>query len=119
MLARSRELRRNSTDAERLLWRRLRNRQLRGAKFRRQRLFGPYILDFYSIEHGLAVEADGGQHHTPDGLARDAARDRYLRRKGVRVLRFSDSDIPQRIENVLEAIEQALVGHAAFVWESG
>jgi adenine-specific DNA-methyltransferase len=62
LLQRCRDLRRQSTDAEHLLWRLLRNRQIAGAKFRRQHQHGHYILDFYCVTHHLAVEADGGQH---------------------------------------------------------
>src|SRR5688572_22698188 len=72
--ARARALRQASTDAERLLWSRLRNRQLAGLKFRRQRPIGPFYLDFYAEVPRLAVEVDGGQHYTLDGQARDAAR---------------------------------------------
>jgi very-short-patch-repair endonuclease len=107
-LSRVRNLRRQSTDAEAALWRHLRSRQLGGAKFRRQHEFGPYTLDFYCAEHRLAVEADGGQHLTPEGLAGDEMRRRYLQTCGIRVLRFSNLDVLNNLEGVLETILLAL-----------
>ncbi len=103
-----RQLRKESTDAERLLWRLLRDRQACGAKFRRQHPVGPYVLDFYCPKQRLAVEADGGQHLTVEGMARDNARTRYLEDKGIRVLRLTNLEILQNKDTVLEAISQAL-----------
>jgi very-short-patch-repair endonuclease len=60
--ARARQLRRNPTDAERLLWRKLRFWQVDGLKFRRQQALGPYIVDFVCLEKRLVIEVDGGQH---------------------------------------------------------
>ncbi|MEK7751746.1 MAG: endonuclease domain-containing protein, partial [Acidobacteriota bacterium] len=71
-MERRRRLRREATDAESLLWRLLRGRQLAGEKFRRQHQVGPYILDYYCPSQKIAIEADGGQHLTVEGLARDA-----------------------------------------------
>jgi adenine-specific DNA-methyltransferase len=103
-----RRLRRQTTDAERVLWRRLRDRQQVGAKFRRQHQFGPFILDFYCAEHRLAVEADGGQHYQPEIAIKDGARTAYLAQEGVRLLRFSDADILRRTDAVVEAVFLAL-----------
>ena len=108
LLNRCRQLRRSSTDAERLLWRLLRNRQVAEAKFRRQHQYGPYILDFYCHEHKLVVEADGGQHTSPDGMARDAVRTRYLESRGIRVLRFTNLEILRETEAVIARIWEAL-----------
>jgi very-short-patch-repair endonuclease len=105
---RRRQLKRESTDAERALWRLLRNRQAGGAKFRRQHPIGRYVVDLYCFEHRLAIEADGGQHYTSSGLARDESRTRDLARMGVRVLRFTDIEILKQPDAVIEAIEQAL-----------
>ena len=104
----ARTLRTSATDAERSLWRLLRSRQVAGSKFRRQRPFGPYILDFYCIEKRLAVEADGGQHFTPEGREADARRTEYLEQRGVRVLRFTNREILTEEDGVLAAISQAL-----------
>ena len=102
----ARRLRREATDAEKLLWQRLRNRQLGGLKFRRQATIGPYIADFLCIEAGLIIEADGGQHNG----ATDAGRTRFLESKGYRVLRFWNHDVIQNTDGVLEAILLAVRG---------
>jgi len=96
----SKRLRRASTDAERLLWQRLRSRQIANAKFRRQATLGPYIVDFLCIEAALVVEADGGQH-APD---RDHDRIAWLESRGLRVARFWNNDILENIEGVLQSI---------------
>lgn len=103
-------LRREGTDAERALWRRLRARQLAGAKFRRQHQFGPFVLDLYCPEHHLAIELDGDQHADLEHRTCDRARTEYLQNRDVRVLRFSNRDALTRTESVLETIWLALTG---------
>ena len=100
----ARRLRLNSTDAERLLWHRLRNRQFAGYKLRRQATVGPYIVDFLCSEARLVIEGDGGQHNDKT----DAKRTAFLSARGLRVLRFWNHDILANIEGVLEAILIAL-----------
>ena len=99
----ARHLRRESTDAERLLWFHLRDRRL-GAKFRRQQPVGPFIVDFLSVEAAVIVEVDGSQHQE----AVDAGRTRFLERRGYRVLRFWNNDVLGNIGGVLEVIATAL-----------
>lgn len=101
---RCRNLRKNQTDAEKKLWTVLRNRQLGGAKFRRQFSIGRYILDFYSPEYKLGIEADGGQHYTDEGRQRDKLRTRVLAQLGVQILRFNDREILSNIEGVYKMI---------------
>jgi very-short-patch-repair endonuclease len=101
----ARQLRRDSTDAERRLWEALRDRRLAGYRFRRQHPVGGFILDFACTRHCLAVEADGGQH--ADSLA-DVRRTMLLQRKGWRVLRFWNNDVLGNTEGVIEAILSAL-----------
>lgn len=84
----ARELRGSMTDAEQLLWSRLRRKQLHGVQFYRQKPLGPYIVDFFAPAAGLVVEVDGSQHHEPEHLKQDQARDRCLADEGVLVLRF-------------------------------
>jgi adenine-specific DNA-methyltransferase len=103
-ISRSRTLRKNSTDAERKLWSAIRNRQLNGIKFRRQFPINSYILDFYSPEYKVAIEADGGQHYTNEITTKDNERTKALAAQGIRMLRFSDRDILQNIEGVSETI---------------
>jgi very-short-patch-repair endonuclease len=98
---RARQLRHEMTFAERRLWSILQGRQLDGHRFRRQCPVGPYIADFACLEAGVIVEADGGQHMES---ARDAVRDRYLRRCGFRVLRFWNNDVMANLDGVREAI---------------
>ena len=85
------------TDAERLLWSRLRGRRL-GWKFRFQHSLGPYVADFVCLERRLIIEADGGQHNPQADRARTA----YLRNRGFRILRFWNHDILRNIDGVVE-----------------
>ncbi|MDO8673103.1 MAG: endonuclease domain-containing protein [Dehalococcoidia bacterium] len=103
-----RQLRRDTTHAEAALWRILRNRQLGGAKFRRQHQFGPYILDFFCDEYHLAVEVDGGQHMEDGQVTRDLARTAYLQEKGLGVLRFTNLEVLHSIGSVVEVILEAV-----------
>jgi len=105
---RRRELRRNHTDAERLLWSRLRNRQFFGVKFFRQYSVGPYILDFFCPKTGLAIELDGGQHAEKENQDFDLARTAYLKGQGIAVLRFWNNDVMQNREGVLERIAERI-----------
>jgi very-short-patch-repair endonuclease len=98
----ARRLRRDGTGVERRLWQRLRNSQLGDAQFRRQHPAGRYVLDFYCPALALAVELDGGQH--AEAATRDRERDRWLKQKGVTVLRFWNSDVTENLDGVLEVI---------------
>ena len=98
--------RRGQTDAERLLWAKLRDRRLDGVKFRRQHPIGPYIADFCSAERRLVVEVDGGQH--AQRATSDGQRTRYLAEAGYRVLRFWNPEVLTQIQAVLERISEAL-----------
>ena len=104
----ARALRQSPTTAEQLLWRHLRNRQLAGAKFRRQHPLGPYILDFVCLEHGLVVEVDGGQHADLQAQAYDRQRSAWLQQQGLQVLRFWNHDVMQQTHEVLAQLLQAL-----------
>lgn len=100
----AKELRNNSTDAERLLWRYLRNRQLEGVKFRRQQQIESYIVDFIAFEKRIIVELDGGQH--AESTRYDEQRDACLNSNGFVVVRFWNNDVIENIEGVLEVIRQ-------------
>ena len=99
-------LRKNSTDAERLLWRHLRDRRLKGHKFRRQHVIGRYIVDFVCPIEKLIVEVDGGQHASR--LAYDACRTRYLASQGYRVARFWNHDVLRDVDSVLLVILRSI-----------
>jgi very-short-patch-repair endonuclease len=103
---RSRALRGAMTDAECLLWRHLRGRQMDGCRFRRQHPFGKYIVDFVCLEARLIVEVDGGQHAMNE--AADRRRTAWLEGQGFRVVRFWNHEVLGEIETVAEAIWQAL-----------
>lgn len=105
-IEKARELRKNSTDAERFLWQHLRLRQINGDRFRRQRPVGPYILDFVCLEKRVAIEVDGGQHS--EAVSRDRQRDEWLRKQGLVVLRFWNHEVLTQIDVVKEVIWQAL-----------
>ncbi len=100
----SQKLRVSMTDAEKLLWSRLKSKQVKGLQFYRQKIIGDYIVDFYCAKAGLVIEVDGGQHYTEAGCTADADRDRYLRSCGLRVLRYSNSDVLRNVEGVVESI---------------
>ena len=99
----ARLLRGNMTDAERNLWSSLRRNQL-GVKFRRQVPFGRYVVDFCCPEARLVIELDGSQHHTTHGVRDDATRDDYLQQIGYKVLRYSNIEILQNRDGVLQDI---------------
>ncbi len=101
----AKSLRRNATDAERILWRHLRARQVEGIKFRRQQPIENYIVDFVSFETRLVIELDGGQHAV--NRQKDIKRDRCLTRNGFRVLRFWNHDVLGNMDGVLETIRKA------------
>ncbi len=99
---RARALRSNMTDAERLLWHALRNRQINHHRFRRQHPIGDYITDFACVEQKLVVELDGGQHQ--EQVAYDDQRSEFLRSHGWRVLRFWNNEVLKNLDGVLAVI---------------
>lgn len=99
-------MRRNATDAERLLWSRLRNRQIGGARFRRQHPAGGFIVDFLCVDAKLMIEVDGGQHAENAGADRE--RDARLAQAGYRVLRFWNNEVLGNVDGVLEVIAEAV-----------
>ena len=104
----ARQLRSNMTDAEQRLWHHLRRKQVHGVQFYRQRPIGPYIVDFYAPAAKLVIEVDGGQHFDEAGQVCDAERDAWLRRKGLRVLRFDNRQVLIETQGVLEVISHAV-----------
>lgn len=105
---RARALRQSPTDAEALLWSKLRDRRLLGLKFRRQRPIVGYYADFACLEIGLVIELDGGQHAAEAAVSRDAARSEFLFSQGWRVLRFWNHDVLTELQAVLQTIAEAL-----------
>jgi very-short-patch-repair endonuclease len=107
---RAHQLRRNTTDAEKKLWRHLRRLELDGSHFRRQVPIGPYIADFACMAARLLIEIDGSQHAENRKKVHDEARTRWLEKEGYRVLRFWNNDITKNIDGVMEAVYVALLG---------
>jgi very-short-patch-repair endonuclease len=105
----SRELRVSMTDAEQLLWSRLRRKQLHGVQFYRQKPLGPYIVDFFAPGAGLVIEVDGSQHLEAEHLERDRQRDQCLADEGLLVLRFDNREVLLETEAVLERIVEEIV----------
>jgi very-short-patch-repair endonuclease len=104
--AQARALRKRQTDAEAILWSRLRNRQLEGFKFRRQVPLLGYIADFVSHDAKLIIELDGGQH--AEQVEADQKRTRDLEAAGFLVLRFWNADIFTNLDGVLTTIHATL-----------
>jgi len=102
----SRQLRENMTDAERHLWAKIRMKQLKGYQFYRQKPIGDYIVDFFCPRAKLVIEVDGSQHFSDEMTEYDRIRDKYLGSFGLRVLRFTNTEILTNTEGVLERISE-------------
>ncbi|WP_346314389.1 endonuclease domain-containing protein [Acinetobacter sp. CWB-B33] len=92
------------TDAEKLLWSKLRNKQILGLQFYRQKPLLNFIVDFYSPTANLVIECDGGRYYTVEGLEADRARDQALTQLGLNVLRFDNGQVMGEIDVVVEQI---------------
>jgi very-short-patch-repair endonuclease len=101
-------LRKKSTDAEKLLWSRLRAGRCEGMKFRRQHSIGQYIVDFVCLERKLIIKLDGGQHALPDEARKDRQRDAWLEKEGYTVVRFWDNEVLMNRNGILDAIRERL-----------
>ena len=102
----SRSLRKNATEPENKLWyQMLRTYPVR---FNRQRVIGNYIADFYCDKAKLIVELDGSQHFEETGLASDRERDEYLESLGLKILRFSNSDVDKNFYEVCTVIDNTV-----------
>jgi very-short-patch-repair endonuclease len=108
----ARALRKNATDAERILWSELRDHRLQGFGFRRQVPIGSYIADFICHAAKPVIELDGGQHFSDTAEAADAARSAVIETKGFQVLRFGNHDVMTNRAGVLETIAAAVAERA-------
>ncbi len=111
----ARELRRNQTEAEKILWQRLRANRLAGWHFRRQQVIAGLIVDFYCHKAGLVVELDGEIHSQQ--VEYDQERERILESLGFKVLRFPNRAIEVDIDGVLEAISRACEERQSQDWD--
>ncbi len=104
----SQELRKNMTYAERLLWSKLRMKQVKGFMFSRQKPIGEYIADFYCHKANIVVEVDGGQHFSNESIEYDNIRNEFMESMGIKVLRFTNNEVTENIEGVIAIIEKNL-----------
>jgi very-short-patch-repair endonuclease len=102
----AKQLRKTSTEAEKVLWSNLRYKQMEGHKFRRQQPIGPYIVDFVNFKKKLIIELDGGQH--AESKEKDLKRDEFFRLQGYTVLRFWNNEVFQNLDGVLQVIQKSL-----------
>ncbi|MFZ4727908.1 MAG: HsdR family type I site-specific deoxyribonuclease, partial [Pseudanabaena sp.] len=102
LLEQVRELRKNQTSAEKVFWEIVRTKRFLGLKFRRQHQIGNYIVDFYCHDRKLVIELDGEIHNQPEQQQRDRQRSEYLKSLGLTVLRFTNQEISQNLETVLQ-----------------
>ena len=112
-------LRNNATNAERILWSKLKGKQLLGRKFRRQHGIGPFIVDFYCHECKLAIEIDGATHWTKAAKEYDFHREEHIGRYGIHFLRFTNSAIAENLDGVLIAIAEEVQGYHPLTPSSG
>lgn len=106
----AREMRKNMTQAETLLWEHLRGNQLAGLHFRRQQIIFGFIADFYCHACGLVIELDGGVHDEQELY--DECRDKLMKQSGIKVLRFRNEQIADDLVSVIEQIIEACTNHS-------
>ena len=105
----AKQMRKNSTKAEEILWQRLKNKQLEGLKFRRQHPIDKFVADFYCHEKKLMIEIDGNIHNLNEQKDLDKGRTETLNEFGIRVLRFKNEEILTNIEDVMIKIAGGLI----------
>lgn len=104
-LERAKEMRREMTPAENILWKHLKANRLKGLHFRRQQIVHGYFADFLCHQHDLIVEVDGGIHELQKDY--DVEREEYLLSLGFRIVRFKNEDVMKNLEGVLQRIVEA------------
>ena len=106
----AKQMRKNPTGAEGVLWLRLKNKQLAGLKFRRQHPVDRFIADFYCHEKKLVIELDGGIHNKGEQIDLDKGRTETMEEFGIRVLRFKNEDVINNTEQVISQIVKIAIG---------
>jgi very-short-patch-repair endonuclease len=110
----ARAVRREMTEAERIIWCNVRGRRFQGVSSRRQAVDGPCVIDKVCHAANLTVDVDGGQHFAPKAVLRDARRDTYLAAQRCGAVRFNPLDIMKNKAGVLEQVAVALGGWGTF-----
>ena len=108
--SRAQRLRKEMTDSERMLWSRLRGKQILEVQFYRQKSIGNYIVDFYASKAKIVIEVDGSQHMNEDHEERDKKRDMYLKNQGLKVLRFDNLEVLREVDSVMDVIYTTVEG---------
>ena len=98
------KLRNDIPKAERILWSQLQRRQLQDLKFRRQYGIGPYVVDFYCPKLRLAIEVDGDSHFQEGAEKYDKRRQKYIEKRDISFLRFTNNDVYDNLSGVMEEI---------------
>ena len=101
-------LRNNMPPAEQLVWARLKGKQIENCKFRRQYSVGAFVIDFYTVEIKLAIEIDGDSHFTDGAEVADRERQSFIESSGIRFLRFTNRQVYEELDAVIEAISQMI-----------
>ena len=114
---RRKELRNNMTAEEKIIWKYIKNNQL-GVKFRRQHSIDYYIADFYCSELKIVIEIDGSQHYSEDGIEYDMEREEFMKSIGIRTIRFSNYDVLNNIEGVVEKIKEEIKTTSPLSWRT-
>ena len=105
---RRRELRKNQTPAEKVVWQYLRRKNILGVQFYRQYGIGFYIADFYAPKIKLCIEIDGDQHYTTEGKMYDNERDNFMNSLGIQIIRFKNSEVLNNISKVIDEIGSSI-----------
>lgn len=105
---RSRELRKEMTEAEKVFWEMVRDRRMFGLKFRRQQVIDGFIVDFYCDSLGLCVEIDGGVHDTEEQWEYDKLRGEALALRKLKILRFRNAEVLNNVDGVRETIAEVM-----------
>lgn len=102
--SRRRDLRVKQTEAEKILWQKLRNRQINGFKFFRQYSIGKYIADFYCSELRLVIELDGSHHYEENVFEYDKIREEFMKNLDIKTIRFNNLDVFKNLDEVMERV---------------
>ena len=112
-IERASQLRKDETWEEKLVWSWVRGRRFSSYKFRRRHTLGIYYLDFFGEEAELNVELDGSQHGFPDQRKHDAEREKFLKSRGIKTLRFWNSHLRRNAQSIRDTIFNELHARAS------
>lgn len=102
-------LRNNMTETEKILWNRIRKKQILNIKFRRQVSIGNYIADFFSFDIYLAIEVDGKDHNRKNKIEYDSTRSEIIENQNVTIIRFKNEEVKENINEVIEKIKETIL----------